>query len=515
MIIRTLLAALACALAAPAFAQPVILEVPRVTPVPITADSRPFLYTQEFLDAVGYVEEEYFVTGSANVYDWTGEGHGVRAVAGPGTYVTRILVMRPQEVNAAGGNVEVTILNASNNADFGGPTDFARMVAQRDAWIGITSKPVTINALRTFDPVRYAPLDWSNPAPAESRCAQPSIIPTYMVGGQALLDMMAQAGMLGSWPESEDGLIWDMLGQLGLLLKSDQRTAILPGTGRPHVFMTGISQSSIYLRQWVAGFHDAYRTPDGGPVYDGYLGIVGPALPRINQCAEDVALDDPRQQLDLPDVPFISLSSEGEMWQARFTRQPDAFGERGGLVSYEVAGTSHARVEVPGLAPDALFAPSREDQLRAGLRLPPAGAPVDSTRNDLPWAPLVRGAFHNLQLWSREGIRPPQAPSIAIDADREIVRDAQGNAIGGVRMPYIDAPLFSHTGYLAAGGMGGITGSKQPLPVETLRALYPDNAAYLTQFDAATDRLLAGRFISQEDAAALKASARAALPYAP
>ncbi len=336
-----------------------------------------------------------------------------------------------------------------------------------------------------------------------------------MVGGQAVLDMMAQAGMGGSTPESEDGLIWDMLGQLGLLLKSEQREAIMPGTGTPRVFMTGISQSSIYLRQWVAGFHDAYRTADGAPVYDGYLAIVGPALPRINQCAEDVALDDPRQQLETPDVPFISLSAEGEMWQARFTGQPDAFSERGGLVSYEVAGASHSRAEVPGLVPDQFYAPPRADMIRAGVQVPPAGATADPARNDLPWAPLLRGAWHNLQLWSREGVRPPQAAPIAVGADHEIVRDGQGNAIGGVRMPYIEAPLFTHTGYLAAGGMGGITGSKQPLAPEVLRELYPDNAAYLAHFDVATDRLLAARFISEEDAAAMKAAARAALPYAP
>ncbi len=512
---RILLAAMACLVAAPLAAQPVVLTVPQVSPVPITPESRPFLYKQQLLDAAGYVEEEFFVTGSANVYEWTGEGHGVRVVAGPGRYVTRILVMRPREANAAGGNVEVTILNASNGADHGGPTDFARMVAQRDAWIGITSKPSLVRALKTFDPVRYAPLQWNNPAPPESRCANPSIIPAYMVGGQAVLDMMARAGMGDSMSASEDGMIWDMLGQLGLLLKSDQREAILPGTAKPHVFMTGVSQSSIYLRQWVAGFHDAFRTVDGQPAYDGYLAIVGPALPRINQCAEDVALDDPRQQLETPDVPFISISAEGEMWQARFTGQPDAFSEHGGLVSYEVAGASHSRAEVPGIVPDSFYAPPRADLIRAGVQVPPAGAAASSTRNDLPWAPLLRGAWHNLQLWSREGARPPQAAPIAVGADHEVVRDAQGNAVGGVRMPYVEAPLFTHTGFLAAGGMGGITGSKQPLPAETLRAIYPDNAAYFAHFDVATNRLLAGRFISQQDAAALKAAARAAPPYAP
>ena len=63
--------------------------------------------------AVGYVEEEYFLSGEANTYDWTGTGHGVKVIAGPGKYVTRILVRRPRDPARFGGNVEVTVLNAS------------------------------------------------------------------------------------------------------------------------------------------------------------------------------------------------------------------------------------------------------------------------------------------------------------------------------------------------------------------------------------------------------------------
>ena len=31
---------------------------------------------------------------------------------------------------------------------------------QRHTYVGITVRPVTIDSLRTFDPVRYAPLSW-------------------------------------------------------------------------------------------------------------------------------------------------------------------------------------------------------------------------------------------------------------------------------------------------------------------------------------------------------------------
>ena len=192
-------------------------------PITVTATSRPFLGAKAAMDAVGYVEEEYFLSGNAHTYDWTGSGHKVKAITGPGHYVTRILVRRPRDAAKFGGNVEVTILNASLNRDFGGPTDFARMVRQGDVWIGITSKPVTAKALKAFDPIRYAPLDWSNPAPPQTRCAQPTMIPTYMAGSKEEMAAALKSGLQNSWPESEDGLVWDMLGQLGLLLKSEQR----------------------------------------------------------------------------------------------------------------------------------------------------------------------------------------------------------------------------------------------------------------------------------------------------
>ena len=54
------------------------LAIPRVSAaIPVTADSKPFLYAQKALDGVGYVEEEYFLSGQAQVYDWAGSGHKV------------------------------------------------------------------------------------------------------------------------------------------------------------------------------------------------------------------------------------------------------------------------------------------------------------------------------------------------------------------------------------------------------------------------------------------------------
>ena len=505
------------ALVNPALAQKAFAPtLPSVTaPIPVTAQSRPFLGAPDAVAKAGYVEEEFFLSGMGHTYDWDANGTSVKAIAGPGKYVTRILVRRPRDAARFGGNVEVTILNASLNVDLGGPTDFAQLAQRGDVWIGITSKAITANALKKFDAARYAPLDWSNPAPAANRCANPTMIPPYMAGGKEVIEAMTKAGIRNSWPEYEDGLVWDMIGQLGLLLKSEQRDAVLPGFARPRLFMTGFSQSAIYIRTWVAGFHNRYRTPDRKPVYDGYLAIVGPAMIRINQCAQDIALEDPKQKLAAPDVPFISLSSEGEMWQARHTRQPVRFTRRGGIVSYEVAGSSHMAADIPGRGPDPMMFAPIPDMLKAGAALGgvapnPSLLPKDAKPNDFTWQPIVRGAYANLLEWARTGKRPPRAPGIALDDKLEIVRDANGNAVGGVRSAYIDVPLASHTGYLTAGGMGGVTGAKRPFPADKLHVLYPTPADYAAKFTARTEKMRKDRWITADDAKAMIAAANSA-----
>jgi len=124
------------------------------------------------------------------------------------------------------------------------------------------------------------------------------------------------------------------VGQLGLLLKGDERTKLIPECDRPVLFLQGFSQSAQYIRTWLAAFHDLVRTPVGQPLYDGYLAIAGPVMARINQCSADVEAEDPRQKLAITDARFISLSSEGEMWLARHSRQPDRVSSTSGIVSY-------------------------------------------------------------------------------------------------------------------------------------------------------------------------------------
>ena len=114
----------------------------------------------------GYVEEEYLVSGKANVYDWPDTGPAVVRTA-DAPYTTRILVRRPAKRTKFSGNVVVEMLNPSNLFDLniGWALSHEQFMRNGDVWVGITAKPVAVEALKNFDPERYASLSFANPLP--------------------------------------------------------------------------------------------------------------------------------------------------------------------------------------------------------------------------------------------------------------------------------------------------------------------------------------------------------------
>jgi hypothetical protein len=462
-----------------------------VRPIPITTDSRPFLSSPLDLRSHGYVEEEFLISGKARAYDWVGNTLKIKAVTPPGPYVTRVLVLRPIDPKRFSGNVEVEAFNATNLVDvsttLGTSADF--LMRQGDVWVGFTSKPLTLRALKRFDPVRYASLEWSNPTPPEQRCEHPSIIPEYSM---ALPPGALQKMPAFSFPDSEDGLVFDIYAQLGALLKSAKRDQILPGFAKPHLFATGYSQSGLIQTTFINGFHNVMRLPGGGPIFDGYLVEVGPGLLRINQCSADVLPDDPRNRVQPTDAPVINIVSEGDMWLGLRTRRPDVIDGRTGVVTYELAGAAHKH------GAGEAGRPTPAEAARAGVTMPAIPPPPGVILNDFPRHYLSAAALRNLQAWAREGRAPPVGQPLATEGGA-ILRDADGNARGGVRSPWIDVPTASYRGGLGLGAMA-IVGSKTPLPPERLRSLYPTKADYEARFKASLEESVAGRWILPEDA---------------
>jgi hypothetical protein len=216
MSIRTLAAVFAAGLlmhAGPLVAQ---TPVPKVTgPLAVMADSYPFgaadhTRVPSNLESVGYVEEEFIVSGTANVYDWPAPGPAVvRSTDVP--YTTRVIIRRPATRAKFSGNAVVEMLNPSNLFDLnlGWNINGKQMARNGDAWVGITAKPVSVASLKTFDAERYSALSWPNPLP---------------------LDDARNCTTIGadSARTTENGLAWDIYTQVGAWLKS--RDAVNPLT---------------------------------------------------------------------------------------------------------------------------------------------------------------------------------------------------------------------------------------------------------------------------------------------
>src|SRR3984957_14571140 len=140
--------------------------VPKFTgPIPVTADSYPFMDAAHSLvpfdlAKYGYVEQEFIVSGTANVYDWAADGSlSVKTEKAP--YAARILVRRPANASKFSGAVLVEPMGALRRYDwaimYGYLSD--HMMERGDAWVGITL-PAASESLKKFNASRYASLSF-------------------------------------------------------------------------------------------------------------------------------------------------------------------------------------------------------------------------------------------------------------------------------------------------------------------------------------------------------------------
>ena len=95
-------------------------ELLPVVPGDEATRSTPFIAWFKDLSAQGYVEEEYAVSGAADLYDYVddaGQSPEINVVTPDVAYVTRMLVRRPSDPADFNGTVFVEVLNATAGWD--------------------------------------------------------------------------------------------------------------------------------------------------------------------------------------------------------------------------------------------------------------------------------------------------------------------------------------------------------------------------------------------------------------
>ena len=105
--------------------------------------------------------------------------------------------------------------------------------------------------------------------------------------------------------------------------------------------------------------------------------------------------------------------------------------------------------------------------------------------------------------------RPPSAPPLQLaSSSGAIVRDADGNAVGGLRLPAVDVPTARYTGESTASDYCALTGTTAPFSAASLAQRYPTTQAYADAVAAAADAAVKAGHLLAEDAAQIVADAR-------
>lgn len=404
-------------------------------------------------DAVptGYVEEEWFLSGTATSYaksgTWTTDGRWAVVSDAAEPYAIRLLVRRPIDGARFNGTVVAEWLNVTANAE--GAADYSQMaeelIREGYAWVGVGAQAVGVHApgtgLKAWDPVRYAGLQHP--------------------GDRFSYDVFTQAARALREPAS--------------------RARMLGGLTPELVIATGRSQSAFRLVTYINAIHPRDRVFDAYFVHSRGANAAGLTAEALGRDATDPVPAGAWVRTDI-DVPVFDLQTEGDMVTlgAHRTRQPASERYR----RWEIAGGAHTEiprwvVEVP-------------PELSMG---PGCASPV----NAAPHHAFVKAGLHALADWIRTGTAPRQSPEIELVASEShpIARDESGNARGGVRIPELEAPTATLDGArnsVASATPGAqnfcfLYGNTKMFDAAELRRLYPTHAVFVDRFVAAVDAL--------------------------
>jgi hypothetical protein len=452
--------------------------ISKIVHIPVTEKSHPFAHAAERCNfsRIGYIEDEYFFYGTANVYS-EGDNYKPKIIYKDAEYVNRFLVRRPADVSRFSGNIVVEILNptALMDIDRMWVNSWKYFTRNGDIYIGITSKPDVLQSLYDFDIDRYREISWKNPLPDREP---------------------PKKYMFKFFPQYEAGLFWDMLTDLAKLFRSREESNPIAQYSECTLYLTGWSQSAAYVVRYVKSFAYLEENCKNGPIFDGYLSAGGGC-----NCApmnsyeykehknyfgtEGAGLMGARE-------PYIAINTESENTLVNWKGDSD---EPENLFRiYEIAGSSHD-TEYNLLT----YYKDDEDTVKTGTK--PVYPGIEPYPNDYPYEYIFNAAFRNLYCWVRQGVPAPHADRIPIDSEGKNVTDAFGNAVGGIRTPAIDYPTARYYSYstLKDGGISFVFGHIDPFPKEMLKALYGSLENYKKLVEKGVDRVIAQGFIMRED----------------
>jgi hypothetical protein len=455
---------------------------------PVAGGSHGWAFAGPSLDltASGYRQEEYFLEGTAARYspapgaDLGWDGRWAVEPVGRAPYRTRLLVVRPEDPARFNGTVLVFWNNVSAGYEnigggesreiFEGGYAYAAVTAQK---VGVHGAPVNPQGLRAWDPGRYGSLS--------------------IASDDYSYDIFTQAARCvapGREPVGEDPM---------------------GGLDVRRLVAQGASQSAARL----ATYLNAVQPIEG--LFDGFLLLlyfgggtpleVGDAVMTVEGAERDA------NRVRIPEgvnllrddlgIPVMVVNSECEATSCYAVRQPDTDRYR----YWEIAGAAHVsaqgiRSSAPRQARDfGIPMPIDDDALR-GI-------------NQVSAAPVIDAAQQHLQRWLVEGVAPPVLPRIEFAGEPpDIVRDADGIARGGIRLPSVEVPIAHNSAIPRSPDIfARLVGCHEPFPVEKVRALYGNRDRYLERYGEALRTAEAAGVVLSRDVEPMLDEARATAPW--
>jgi hypothetical protein len=351
------------------------------------------------------------------------------------------------------------------------------------AWVGVSAQAVGLNQLK---------------CPATTPPAPPCPAP----GDPARYGMLSHPG---------DSYSYDIFSQAGQAIRANS-AQILGGLTPHKLIAAGESQSAGRLVTYIDAVQPLAHVYDGFLVHSRSAG--GAALSQSPLTAVP-APNPTRIRTDL-DVPVFVFQTEFDVAGGFTARQPDTNVFR----QWEAAGTSHfdtyGLLIGPSDTGDGQGAVANLEAMQHPTNVPGAGGLCTQPINTGGAHWLLNSAIYWLNQWVTNGTPPPigQPLQIASTSPFAYAKDANGNTIGGVRTPQVDAPIAALAGIGNTPANGGIIslfcglfGSTVPYPRQQLAALYKNHGKFVSAWSKDIQKLVKGGFLLPPDGVELQNAA--------
>ena len=448
---------------------------------------------------VGYEQSEFFLSGTATSYTsatpLTKNGVWDVKPATTAPYKTRIVVYRPSNPKDFDGTVVVEWLNVTAGIDAPAAwlNGHVQMIRDGMAYVGVDAQAGGINGqagsiasidgksgLRQSDPARY-----------------------------------------GSLHHPGDSYSYSIFQQAGRALQTSG-SELLGGLHPKRVLALGESQSAFRMVTYI----DALQTRSPG-IYNGYFVYSrGGNASDLSQ-APQATITTPTPTYIRTDlhVPVFLFETETDLLALGYlaARQPPTPFIR----EWETAGTAHD--DTYGL----LY--SRSDTGNGAADTDAFQSMLDPPSDPIPGivdcaAPVnagshtyeLRAALSVVDRWLTTGTPPPQSPRLAVNTANHhaFLTDSNGEALGGIRTPQVQAPVAKLSGIgqpgstpigaqpsnastISSATLCSILGTTVPFSAAQLAALYPTHADFVSKWDAATAAEMKKGYLLPADARTL------------